>query len=167
MTGQEQPKALRLVFERIGKEVRLVETIPIDMVVPPGDDLDVDDTQRTGFAVRVYGEDGNLTYRRLMADPLALEAEVYTGDPDQPWERRPIEEDYVQFEVVVPNTGEDIEVELIASPPRHGPEYEPARLITRLPVRGLGPGHGTGDGRHEDARDARNRPDQDPNGRRS
>jgi hypothetical protein len=129
------PGALRLVFEREGDEVRLVEAIPVDMVVPPGDDFEVDDTERAGFAVRVYGGDGELVYRRSMADPLALEAEIYTGDPEQPFERHPVSLDFVQFEIVVPNVETDVEVELLASPPRRGPDRAAARPVTRVPVR--------------------------------
>jgi hypothetical protein len=149
MSAERRPAALRLVFERTGDEVRLLDAIPIDIVVPPSDDLAVDDTARAGFAVRLIGEDGSLVYRRAMADPLALEAEVYTGDPtapgispsaaDVPWERVPVQQDTVRFDIVVPNTGGDDEVELVASPPRRGREdrgREVARPVLRSRVRG-------------------------------
>jgi hypothetical protein len=132
------PAALRLVFERTGDEVRLLDAIPIDVVVPPGGDLEVDDAERAGFAVRLIGEDGSLVYRRAMADPLAREAEVYTGDAYAPWERVPVQQDTVRFDIVVPNTGGDDEVELVASPPRRGREdrgREAARRVFRSRVR--------------------------------
>jgi hypothetical protein len=138
MSVEGQPRALRLVFERTGDEVRLLDAIPIDVVVPRGGDLEVDDTERAGFAVRLIGEDGSLVYRRAMADPLALEAEVYTGDPYAPWERVPIQQDTVRFDIVVPNTGGDDEVELVASPPRRGREDRgkaAARRVFRTRVR--------------------------------
>jgi hypothetical protein len=129
------PGALRLVFEREGEEVRLVEAIPIDMVVPRGGDLEVDDAKHAGFAVRVYGQKGDLLYRRPMADPLAREAEIYTGVPEQPFERVPVSIDFVQFEVVVPNVDQDVEVELMGSPRRKGSRQAAARPIVRVPVK--------------------------------
>lgn len=135
MVDEGDAGALRLIFERRGDDVLLVDSIPVDMVVPPGDDLDVDDTTLSGFAVRIYSPDGTLVYRRAMADPLAREAEIYTGDPDRPFERHVVDVDFVQFEIVVPNTGADVEVELLASPPREGPKARPARPLKRVPVR--------------------------------
>lgn len=134
------PQALRLVFEREGDEVRLVEAIPVDMIVPPSDDLEVDDTKQAGFAVRVYEKDGTLVYRRGLADPLAREAEIYTDNPDQPFVRLPISVDFVQFEIVVPNTRADVEIELVASPPRTEHEHAPGRPLMRTPL----PAHGLG-----------------------
>lgn len=127
--------ALRLIFERRGDDVSLVDSVPVDMVVPPSDDLDVDDTTLSGFAVRVYSADGELVYRRAMADPLAREAEVYTGDPDRPFVRQAVDLDLVQFEIVVPNTDTDVDVELLASPPRDGPKARSARPLKRVRVR--------------------------------
>jgi hypothetical protein len=60
MSVQGRPRALRLIFERTGDEVRLLDAIPIDIVVPRSGDLEVDDTERAGFAVRLIGEDGSL-----------------------------------------------------------------------------------------------------------
>ena len=139
MSAEGEPRALRLVFERTGAEVRLLDAIPIDIVVPRSGDLEVDDSERAGFAIRLIGEDGSLIYRRAMADPLGLEAEVYTGNPDAPWERVPIPQRTVRFDIVVPNTGGDDEVELVASPPRRGREdrgREVARRVFRRRVRG-------------------------------
>jgi hypothetical protein len=152
MNAESRTRALRLVFERRGKDVRLLEAIPLDVVVPPGDPLDVDDAEHAGFAVRLYGDDGALVYRRVMHDPLAREAEVWTGDPERPWERVPVTDATVVFDVVVPNAADAPEVELVASPVRHSRDepHRPARPILRTPVWGGGDdAHG---GKHEGKR---------------
>jgi hypothetical protein len=131
------PTALRLVFERRGDEVVLINAIPLHKVVPPTDDLDVDDTQRAGFAVRLFAGDGSLVYRRAMADPLFREAEVWTGDPDHPWEIVAVDPSVpVRFDVIVPNSDDDEEeVELVASPPRRVRQGEAATRVARMKVR--------------------------------
>lgn len=108
--------ALRLVFEREGGEIRLLESIPLDMVVPDGDPLE-DGSELAGFFVCLYDDGGSLLYRRALASPLFDEAEVFTGEEDRPFVRVPLPEAKVQFDVVVPNPRARAEVELLASPP--------------------------------------------------
>lgn len=129
-------RALRLVFDRDGSDIRLVEAIPVEMVVPPSDRL-ADDEDVAGFWISLYDEGGSIAYRRVMSNPLGDELEVYTGDPEQPFKRVRIPEPKLQFEVIVPDLPEARAVGLFASLPLSDRNVERARQVARfeLPTR--------------------------------
>jgi len=69
-------RAVRLVFEYEGREVRLRSSEPVDVPVPATDPVD----DHFGVWVEVRDVDGRALHRRILTGPLEETAEVFAGD---------------------------------------------------------------------------------------
>jgi hypothetical protein len=77
---EPQPRAVRLVFEYRGREVRLLSSEPSDALAPPTDQLDgYDDHLGVWFEVRTA--DGRALHRRVLVGDIEDTVEVFEPGP--------------------------------------------------------------------------------------
>jgi hypothetical protein len=133
--SREQPRrrAIRLIFEYEGDEVRLVSRQRVEMYVPPSDD--VKGYEERGLWGEVRRADGAALYRRALSDPMPRTVEVFSNDPEQTIVRVPIERPSGTFVVVVPDLDEADHLALTSSgAPEHAQLRGAAVEILRVPL---------------------------------
>jgi hypothetical protein len=102
MSDAEQPaprRAMRLIFEYEGDEVRLVTQQPVETVVTG---FDIAQVQRPGYYVDARDEDGQTLARVPARNAFATSAEVFPEQPGEPITRVDVPEPKGAFTVVVP-----------------------------------------------------------------
>jgi hypothetical protein len=99
----ESPRrAIRLVFEYEGEEVRLVSQTHIEKVLPPSDQsADALDSRGTWSEVR--DADGATLDRRVLVDPMPRDAEVFPEQLGEEISREPLERPSGVFTLLVPD----------------------------------------------------------------
>jgi hypothetical protein len=75
--------ALRLTFEYEGSKVKLVSSQRVDMMLPPTQPLEGQQEQ-SGFWFTVSDNQGKSLYRRVMHNPISIDREVFSNDPQHP-----------------------------------------------------------------------------------
>ena len=106
--------AVRLTVRYGGDRYEVVKRTVVRKSVPPSAPL-LDDEEETGFSVEVR-RGGRSVYRRLLVDAVGRDVEVFTGDPDRPMARIPVDDPVGTFTVVVPMM--DADEIAIVGPPR-------------------------------------------------
>jgi hypothetical protein len=102
MSDAEQPsprRAMRLIFEYEGDEVRLVTQQPVETVVTG---FDIAQVQRPGYYVDARDADGQTLARVPARNAFATSAEVFPEHPGEPITRVDVPEPRGAFTVVVP-----------------------------------------------------------------
>ena len=126
-------RAIRLMFEYEGDQVRLVQRWSMEKVTPPSDPTDARAKRnQSGFWVEVQGARNRTLYRLVRGNPIATSVEVRTGDPDQPLARETVDQPRGTFFLVVPDLSGAEHVVLFSSPV----DISDARAATR-PAREL------------------------------
>ena len=124
----EKPRnrALRLVFEYDGTDIKLISQQRLAMLAPPPHPLVSRENER-GFWVLLSDAEGRPLYRRVMDNPIRQDIEVVADDPDRPLARVRVAEPRGQFFVVVPDIpasrsialfGEAVSVDVKPAPSR-------------------------------------------------
>jgi hypothetical protein len=142
--GAEPRGAVRLTFRYEGDEVRLVSSRRVDKLLPPGEPAAA---ERPGFFAEVRGPDDRILDRRLLHQPVRRDAEVFTGDPERPLARVPVERPAGVFSLLVPDLEEADYVALVerAAPAEPGLAAAAPTELIRVPLRGgQGPEQGGG-----------------------
>jgi hypothetical protein len=127
-------RAVRILFEYDGDDVRLVSRQPVEMVPPPSDALDGFEGQK-GFWAELRGADGGLLHRQVMHDPIRRDVEVFSDDPAQTISRAPVAHPKGAFALVVPDIEGAEHVALVSSPLDERTASSPAAEIARFPLR--------------------------------
>ena len=102
MNDARQPtprRAMRLIFEYEGDEVRLVTQQPVEIVVTG---FDITQVQRPGYYVDARDADGQTLARVPARSAFATSAEVFPEQPGEPITRVDVPEPRGAFTVVVP-----------------------------------------------------------------
>lgn len=131
---EEQPRgAVRMIFEYVGDDVRLVSARRVDMHVPPTDRLEGAE-EHQGLWAEVRDTGGATLHRQVLADPVRRGVEVFSDDPAQGIVRAPVERPSGMFVVLVPDLGDADHLALFGSSP--GPEglRAAASEILRVPL---------------------------------
>jgi hypothetical protein len=130
---EEPPqRAIRLVFEYEGDEVRLVSQARIEKVLPQTDQsADALDFRGTWSEVR--DADGATLDRRILVDPVPRDAEVFPEQLGEEIRREPLEHPSGVFTLLVPDLdGADHVAVLSNSPGQAGvraADVEPTELV--------------------------------------
>jgi hypothetical protein len=95
-------RALRLIFEYDGNQVRLLSRQPVAMVVPPSDPVAGYQGQK-GCWCEVLDATGQVLFRRVLHDPIRADVEVFSNDPQRSLSRHPLAHPKGGFAVVVPD----------------------------------------------------------------
>jgi hypothetical protein len=93
-------RAVRLIFEYAGREVRMLSSEPVDALAPPTDQLDGYD-DHLGVWVEVRTSDGRALHRRVLAGELEETVEVF--EPGPSLRREPARGRRGSFAVLVPD----------------------------------------------------------------
>jgi len=110
----KSPKAMRLTFSYQGDQVKLVSQQPVEMTVPPSDQLKGYEEHK-GFWAEVKNAQDKTLFRRVLHNPTRNDAEVFSDDPEQSISRAPAPKRKGVFVVVVPDTDKGHEVTLSRS----------------------------------------------------
>ena len=97
-TGRPAPRAVRLVFEYQGSEIRLVSQTRLAMRPSPPHPLVPRENER-GSWVMVYDAENRPLYRRVIENPIRTSLEVIA----EPTTRVPIREPQGVFYLIVPD----------------------------------------------------------------
>lgn len=100
---EPEPRAVRLIFEYEGREVRMLSSEPVDVLVPPTDQLDGYD-DHLGVWVEVRTADGRALHRRVLAGEIEETVEVF--EPGPSLRREPTRGRRGSFAVLVPDLEE-------------------------------------------------------------
>src|SRR3954454_12720705 len=125
-------RAIRLVFEYEGDDVRLVSQARIDKVLPQTDQS-VDATSHRGTWSEVRDGDGATLDRRVLVDPMPRDAEVFPEQLGGEISREPLDRPSGVFTLLVPDLeGADHVAVLSNSPGQAGvrsAEAGPTELV--------------------------------------
>jgi hypothetical protein len=128
-TGPPQ-RALRLIFEYEGDEVRLVSQQRVAMLVPPADSVDSQE-EETGFWFEVRDGDDRPIYRRSTRNPLRTHLEVFPPK-DESFTHVEMPEPRGVFTLLVPDLEGAQTLALVGSLPGRERGLAAAREIRRF-----------------------------------
>ena len=110
-------RAIRLTFDVEGGKAKLRSTQRLTMRVPPEQRIR-DMGEGSGVWIELRDADGRPLYRRVVdSGPFESDAEIVTGDPDQPLARRRIEGRRSVFIAVVPDEPRAASVHILRREP--------------------------------------------------
>ncbi len=113
-TRATTPKAVRLTFSYQGNQVKLVSQQPVDMTIPPSDELQ-GYAEHKGFWAELKNKQNKTVFRRVLHNPTRNDAEVFPDDSEHSISRQPTPDRKGVFVVVVPHTDAGHEVTLSRS----------------------------------------------------
>lgn len=114
--GQGPPRAIRLVFEYEGDEVRLVSRTRITKALPETDRSE-DATQYQGTWSEVRDAEGTTLDRRVLVDPVPRDAEVFPEQLGDEITREPVERPSGVFTLLVPDLDGADHVAVVSNAP--------------------------------------------------
>ncbi len=115
--------ALRLTFTYKDGVIQLVSENEVQMVVGPGDSPAK--TPEQGFWVEMRDSSNKALFRRVLHNPIPVDAEVFSGEPGKTPTRVPGAPPEAIFSVVVPNLPDRAALALYSS--HHEAAPTPAR----------------------------------------
>jgi len=125
-------RVLRLTFEYEGSNVKLISSQRVQMIIPPTQALQGHEEQ-TGFWVMVSDNAGTPVYRRVLHNPIQMDREVFSNDPQHPSVHRvPVERPKGTFVVLVPDIPGAQNVQLFSPPLTPEGRGKPARELARF-----------------------------------
>ncbi|MGH3901173.1 MAG: hypothetical protein ACRDTA_23570 [Pseudonocardiaceae bacterium] len=131
---EQQPRgAVRMIFEYVGDDVRLVSARRVNMHAPPTDRLEGAE-EHQGLWAEVRDTGGATLHRQVLADPVRRGVEVFSDDPAQGIVRAPVERPSGLFVVLVPDLGEADHLALFGSSPGPAGLRAAANEILRVPL---------------------------------
>jgi len=117
MTSPQQAKrTLRLIFEYEGNTVRLVSQQRVSMIPPPSTSILDPQEGQTGFWYELRDNQDLSVYSRVVANPIPLECEVFSDDPNESIRRQEIEVAQGTFVLLAPDIPEAASVVLFSPP---------------------------------------------------
>jgi len=122
------PRAVRLIFEYEGDEVRLIAQQPVDVVVTG---YDLNREQIPGNYVEVRGGDDATLSRLRVPTAMSASAEVFPEEPGQPIVRTDLPQARGAFTVVVPAPAEADHVSVVRVAPGAAPAPGTSSLAAR------------------------------------
>jgi hypothetical protein len=126
---QPGPRAIRLIFEYEGDQVRLVSQQPVDVAVTG---FDLSPERRPGHFVEVRGSADETLSRVRVPTELTASAEVFPERPGEPIVRVDLPEARGAFTVVVPAPEAASHVSLVRIPPATTEHPDLAHRVTNL-----------------------------------
>lgn len=129
---QQRNRALRLIFNYQGTQVQLTSQQQVEMMAPPSDPID-EFEGRSGFWVELRDAEENLLYRQVMHNPIQLDHEAPSGDPEHPFTHVKNEAAEGTFMLIVPYL-EQASTLVMHSSPADEPA-DPAKEIARIDLK--------------------------------
>jgi hypothetical protein len=127
-------RAIRLTFAYEGDDVRLVDRVPVEAIVAPGEPEPVPEGA-AGFWVELRDRSGRALYRQTLDQPIRLEAEVFPEDHGELPHHVSRTSPRGAFVIVVPDLPEAERAALWSSPPRPERAHEAASSLIEIPLR--------------------------------
>lgn len=127
-------RAIRLMFEYDGDNVRLLSRQQVDMMVPLSDPVQAQEGAR-GSWLELRDVDGAALFRRVLAGVIIRDVEGVSDAPGSPMTRRPVEHPRGVLVVLVPDLEDARTVALWDSLPGQDGVQEVAREVVTMPLR--------------------------------
>jgi hypothetical protein len=129
---EQRNRALRLIFNYRGTQVQLASQQQVEMISPPSDPID-EYEEHSGFWIELRDSEESVVYRQVMHNPIQLELEAPSGDPERPFTNVKNDTDEGTFMVIVPDIEQAITLTLHSSPVDE--PAGPAREIVRIDLK--------------------------------
>ena len=131
---EQRNRAMRLIFTYHSMQPQLISQQQIEMMAPPSDSID-EFEGHSGFWVELRDAEENLLYRQIMHNPIQLEYEAPSGDPERPFTHVKNEATDGTFMVIVPYLEQASTLVMHSSPADEpaGPAKEIARIDLKQP----------------------------------
>ena len=133
-------RTLRLTFEYEGSTVRLVSSQSIEMKPPPAE-LEPIKKDQAGFYYELVDAHGRPLYQHVIHNPIRLEEEVFSPEPNAPILTQKVEDPRGIFELLVPDAPDAHSVVLFSSPLDPAESGRPAGELARFQLKDK-PRHG-------------------------
>lgn len=131
MQSRRWTRSIRVGFRYVGSSVQITSKLPVSTVPPPSDPLTVPG-DRSGFWVVLEDEDHTPLYRRILANPLLKDREVFSADGAI--RRVPRPEPSGTFFILLPDLAETRHIVLFSSPLSGLDSFGPAVELVRFQV---------------------------------
>jgi hypothetical protein len=95
--------AFRLTFSYEGRRLELVDVQEVDAVVP---EPPASEHGRAGYWLELNDGGGRSVFRRVLHEPVGESVEVFSDDPERPFQRATVEKPAGTFQVMVPAVDE-------------------------------------------------------------
>lgn len=109
-------RTLRLVFEYEDNNVRLVSQQSVTMVPPPPTAIRGPEVVQAGFWYELRDDQDRLMYYRVAANPIPVECEVFSEDPNESICRQEVEVTRGTFVLLAPDIREVTSIVLFGPP---------------------------------------------------
>jgi len=129
---QQRDRSLRLIFNYQGTQIQLASQQRVEMTAPPSDPMDEYEGQ-SGFWIDVRDSEDSVLYRQIMHNPIQLELEAPSGDPERPFTQVKNETSEGTFMVIVPDIEAGVVLAMHSSPPDE--PASPAKEIARIDLK--------------------------------
>jgi hypothetical protein len=129
-------RTLRVTFSYEGNQVRMVSRQAVDMRPEPSDPV-YDYRGQSGAWFEVRDATGRVLYRRVIRNPMPVDMEAPSGDPERPFTRVRPPERRGTFVLTMPNLSRAQSIVLYTSP--DDDPQKPAREIGRFELGGSRP----------------------------
>jgi hypothetical protein len=129
----EPHRAIRLLIEYDGSQFSISKSWQVETVAPASHSLEPR-LNATGFWIELRDAGDKLLYRRILHNPVRVDAEVF--DPELGLRRVALEEPKGVFTVLVPDLPDAQEIAIVSSPIDLRKRESLARQVARLPLPG-------------------------------
>ena len=124
-------RTLRLTFSYEGSTVRLISSQSIEMKPPPAE-LEPVKKGQTGFWYELVDAHGRQLYQRVVHNPIRVEDEIFSSEPNAPILKQKIEDPRGTFELLIPDVAGAHSVVLFSSPLEPAESGRPAAELARF-----------------------------------
>ena len=124
-------RTLRLTFSYEGSTVRLVSSQSIEMKPPPAE-LEPIKKDQAGFYYELVDTHGRPLYQHVIHNPIRLEEEIFSSEPNAPILTQKVEDPRGIFELLVPDAPDAHSVILFSSPLDPAESGRPAAELARF-----------------------------------
>jgi hypothetical protein len=114
--SSEKPKAVRLIFEYDGNQIRLIKQQAVEMMPPPSD-AKADFARDAGFWLELRSAGMQVLHRQIMRDPIASHPEVFSNEPGKTVSRSNEPSTKGAFTVVIPDTADSDHLAFVRANP--------------------------------------------------
>jgi hypothetical protein len=130
--ASRQPSfTLRLTFAYDGTGIRLTKSQRVEMITPPSV-TPPPQAGQSGYWFEVRDAQGDLHYHHSLYNPVQVDFEVFSNDPNQPITRVPNPNPTGEFTVLVPDLPGAATLILYGPPPGAPSQFERSQELLRL-----------------------------------
>lgn len=135
LSGPAKPgPALRLTIQYRSGTFSLLSSSALHKVIPPSDSLPATSLPLSGFWYELQSPQGEVLYRRIIADPLTSYTEAGSAETGSIPQRAEVVPAEAVFSLLVPEAEGTNQLVLFSSPPGMAGKSQPATVVARIPI---------------------------------